>query len=121
MKQINQLHNTQNVDVPHGLHSNIMKRVNHLKLRPLFFIILVLFISNLLVLASHINGKLVEAEFVDMLQDMTKDSYFDSLALGILIGRFFEIISFELIASVILNTVGAFYISSKLLPHTFNR
>jgi hypothetical protein len=118
MEQTNTIQHSYEKEVPPGLHASIMKRVNHLKLRPLFFLVLALFVINLLMLTSHINGKLVEAEFMDMLRDLTEDSYFDSLALGILLERFFEIISFELVASVLLNAVGVFYISGKLATRT---
>lgn len=121
MEKIDQrLYEKNEVDIPFGVHQSIMARVNYLHFRPIFFLVLVIFIVNLLILFLHIDNKLIEAEFLDMVTDFTTDSYSGLLVLNILTGKFFEIISVELLASLFLNLIGTIYFSKKIVAYRFS-
>jgi hypothetical protein len=116
-----QLHTLKEVSLPEGMHQSILRRVNYLKLRPLLFIALFVCSINVLVLSSHISNKLVEVEFTDMIHDFTRDSYANLLVISILLEKFFEVISVEMIASLFVNIAGAIYMSNKLVSYRLGR
>jgi hypothetical protein len=112
-----QLYTLRDQEVPVGLHYAIMKQASYIRLRPLFFVVIAIFLCNLVILSSHINNQLIEAEFVDMIRDFTTDSYDSLLVLWILLEKFFEIISLEVLLSLLLNVAGTIYLSITLLSH----
>lgn len=105
--------------MPMGLHQAILERVNYLKLRPLLVIVLAVFLVNILILGLHINSKLIEVEFFDMVRDFTMDSYAGFLVANIVFEKFFQIIPVEIILSVLLNLAGITYIANRLLSYRF--
>ena len=99
------------------VHRTIMRRVAYLKLRPLFIIILFFFAANMIALSSHIGTKLGEAEFMTMVPDFTNTPYIDMLVISVILERFFEIISLELLLSLAFNIAGVLYVASRLLSY----
>lgn len=116
-----QLQTLKEVTQPEGMHQFIIRKVNYLKLRPLLLVALFVCSVNVLVIFSHISNKLVEVEFVDMVHDFTRDSYASLLVLSILLEKFFEVISVEVIASLFVNMAGAIYMSNKLVSYRLGR
>lgn len=116
-----QLHTLKEEHQPDGMHQSILRRINYLKIRPLLFVALFVCSVNILILTSHINNKLVEAEFLDIIHDLTRDSYTGFLVLSILLEKFFEVISIEILASLFVNMAGAIYMSNKLLSYQLGK
>lgn len=116
-----QLHTLSETDLPQGLHQSVLQKVNYLKLRPLLLVALFVCSINVLILSSHINSKLVEAEFLDMIRDFTRDSYASFLVLSILLERFFEVVTVEVVASLFVNMAGAIYMSNKLISYKLGK
>jgi hypothetical protein len=116
-----QLHTLTDTEVPQEIHRSVIQKINYLKIRPLLMIALFVFTANVVVLSSHIGNKLVEAEFLDMVRDLTTDSYTSLLVLSILLERFFEVITVEVIASLFVNIAGAIYMSNKLVSYKLGR
>lgn len=65
-------------------------------------------------MAWHINGKLIDAEFKDMIMDFWESLDFN-FSIKASIGSFFEIISPELIISLILSLIGLVYVIKKMI------
>jgi hypothetical protein len=115
-----QLNNLSIVEIPIGVHQSVMRKVHYHKLRPALFVGFVLLTLNFLIIAWHINAKLIDAEFLDMAQDLFEVFKFDFSFVGAVWGSFFEIISPTLALSAVLSLVGAIYIGKKIASYQFN-
>jgi hypothetical protein len=104
-----QLNNTFVVDVPKGMHQLIMRRVNYKKIQPFLFITFSLLLINFIVIGWHINAKLVDAEFMDMMRDFFEVFSFNFSFINIFIKSFFDIVSPMLAISAVLSLGGAIY------------
>ena len=109
-----QLNNLAMVEVPIGLHQSIMRKANYKKLQPVLFVAFVLLAFNFLVIAWHINARLIDKEFIDMGQDFFEIFKFDFPFFSTMIARFFEIVSPMLALSAILSLTGAIYTGTKI-------
>jgi hypothetical protein len=114
-----QLNNFLPAEIPFGLHQSVMRRVNYQKIKPALFIGFILLVFNFLIIAWHINAKLIDAEFIDMAQDFLDVFSFNFSYLSTMWGSFFEIISPMFFLSAILSLVGAIYIGKEISFHQF--
>ena len=114
-----QLNNISLVEVPVGIHSFVMQKVNQKKLQPVFFAVFVILALNFIVIGWHINAKLIDAEFVDMMQDLLEVFSFNFSFLKIAILSFFEIVSPLLVISLLLSLTGTIF-SGKRINFSFS-
>ncbi len=109
-----QLNNISLVEVPIGMHQFVMQRINYKKLQPVLVIVFFLLAFNFIVVAWHINAKLIDAEFTDMVQDFFEVFNFDFSFFSTIWGSFFEIISPMLVLSAFLSLAGVIYTGKKI-------
>lgn len=109
-----QLYNISLAEVPIGMHQFIMRKINYKKLRSFLFITLILLALNFIIIAWHINAKLIEAEFFDMTQDFFEVFSLDFSFINVIWASFFEIISPIFFLSAILSLIGAIYTVRKI-------
>ena len=122
MEKINeQLNNLSWVEVPTGVHQSVMRKINYQRVRPALFIAFSFLALNFLVIAWHINAKLIDAEFVDMVQDFFEVFNFNFSFLKTIIESFFEIISPMLFLSAVLSLAGATYLGKKINNYQFGK
>ena len=117
-----QLYNLGAVEIPNDLHQSVMRRVNYQKIKPALFIAFFLFLLNFIIIAWHINAKLIDTEFIDMTRDFLDVFSFNFSFIKIIVGNFFEIISPMIFLSAVLSLAGAVYIGEKIsLYHRFGK
>ncbi len=116
-----QLNNLFKVEVPTGVHQSVMRKVNYQKMKPVFFVAFALLLFNFLVIAWHIDAKLIDAEFLDMTQDFLEVFNFNFSFISTIWASFFEIISPALFLSATLSFAGAIYIGKKITVYQFSR
>lgn len=116
-----QLNNLSQTEVPIGVHQSVMRRVNYQRIKPVLFIAFTLLLFNFLVIASHINAKLVDAEFTDMAQDFFEVFSFNFSFFKIIFISFFEIISPMIALSAVLSLAGAIYTGKKISWYHFSK
>lgn len=109
-----QLNNIPKMEVPVTIHQSIMRKINYQKVKSVLFIVLALLIINFLIMAWHINAKLIEAEFTDMTQDFFEVFSFSFSFLNSVLENFFEVISPELAISAVLSLIGVIYMIRKI-------
>jgi len=116
-----QLKNISFVDVPVSVHQSIMKKVTSCRMQP-FFIAVFCFLSVVFfMIAWHINTKLIEAEFSDMLADLLSDFNMSFYLFSTIVKSFFEIISPVYVLSLIFSFAGAVYLAKKIIHTQFQR
>ena len=108
------LNNLFSVKIPTGLHQSIMLRVNYQKIKPMLFIAFGILVFNFLLITWHINAKLIDADFLDMIQDFFGVFNFSFSFVGTITEKFFEIISPALFLSAFLSLVGSVYFAKKI-------
>jgi hypothetical protein len=116
-----QLNNLSVVEVPTLVHQSVMRKVNYQKIKPALFIAFALLVFNFLVIAWHINAKLIDAEFADMTQDFFEVFNFNFSFIGTVWVSFFEIISPMLFLSAVLSLIGAIYTGKKISFYQFGK
>jgi hypothetical protein len=116
-----QLNNISLIEVPTGVHQFVMRKVNYKKLQPVLFITLTFLILNFVVIVWHINAKLIDAEFTDMVQDFFQVFSFNFSFINTVVGSFFEIISPLLVVSAVLSLAGAVYTGKKISFSHFSK
>jgi hypothetical protein len=109
-----QLNNLSVLEIPTGMHHSVMRRVNYRRLRPVLFVSFILLAFNFLIIAWHINAKLIDAEFLDMAQDFFEVFKFNFSFISTMWTSFFEIISPMLFLSAFLSLVGAIYTGKEI-------
>jgi hypothetical protein len=116
-----QLNNLFMAEVPIGMHQFVMRKVNYQKIKPVLFVSFVLLAFNFLIIAWHINAKLIDAEFIDMTQDFFEVFHFNFSFISTMWVSFFEIISPTLALSAILSLVGAIYTGKEISFYQFGK
>jgi len=109
-----QLNNISFTEVPTGVHQFVMRKIHYKKLQPVLYVTFTLLILNFLFIIWHINAKLIDAEFTDMIKDFLEVFSFNLAFINMVLVSFFEIISPLLIVSVVLSLVGAIYTGKKI-------
>jgi len=109
-----QLNNISLVEVPSGMHQFVMRKINYKKLQPVLLVAFSLLVLNFIVIVWHINAKLIDAEFTDMMQDFFEVFNFNLSFFSIMWVSFFEIISPMLVLSAILSLAGIIYTGKKI-------
>lgn len=113
-----QLNNLSMVEIPVKMHQSVMRRVRYSnRLRPVLFVSFILLALNFLVIAWHINAKLIDAEFINMIQDFFEVFNFNFSFINTISASFFEIISPILFLSVLLSLGGAIYTGKKITKY----
>ncbi len=109
-----QLNNLSTMEIPVGIHQSVMRRINYIRFRSMFFVVFGLLALSFLVIVWYINTSLVDAEFTDMIRDFFEVFSFNFSFVNITLTSFFEIISPTLILSAFLSLVGTIYIGKKI-------
>ncbi len=116
-----QLNNISQVEVPTGMHQFVMRKINYKKLQPILFATFTLLALNFLVIAWHINAKLIDAEFTDIMKDFFEVFSFNFSFIKAILESFFEIISPLLLVSAMLSIIGAIYTGKKMNFYHFSK
>jgi len=114
------LNRISSLEVPAGMHQFVMRKVNYKKLQPVLFTVFSLLILNFIVVVWHINAKLIDAEFTDMVQDFFEVFSFNFSFINTVLGSFFEIISPLLVVSAVLSLCGIIYTGKKMSLQYFS-
>ena len=114
-----QLNNLSVVKVPIGMHQSVMRKINYRRVKPILLTAFILLILNFIVLAWHINMKLVDAEFSDMLADFFESFDLSFYFISTILGSFFEIVSPLIFGTLLLNLIGAIYVGKKIKTSEF--
>ena len=116
-----QLNNISQVEVPTGMHQFVMRKINYKKLQPILFATFTLLALNFLVIAWHINAKLIDAEFTDIMKDFFEVFSFNFSFIKAILESFFEIISPLLLVSAALSMIGVIYTGKKMNFYHFSK
>lgn len=114
-----QLNNLRMSEVPIGIHQFVMHKVNYRRIRPALFSAFILLTVNFVIMALHIDTKLVEAEFSAMMTDLFGTFDMSFYFMNTIIGSFFEIIPPVIVFSFLLNLIGTIYIGNKIRKSEF--
>jgi len=114
-----QLNNFSMVEVPNGLHQSVMRKLNYQKKKPILFTVFVLLVASFVAIVWHINVKLVDAEFSDMVRDFFDVFSFNFAFISTIWESFFEIISPILVISALTCLLGAIYTAKKISFYQF--
>ncbi len=116
-----QLKNIPLVEVPIGMHQLVMRKINHKKLQPFILFIFAFFVLNFIIIVWHINAKLIDAEFTNMMRDFLDIFSFNFSFIKIFLLNFFEIISPLLVISASVSMLGAVYAGRKINFYYFSK
>ncbi len=116
-----QLNTIKKVEMPFGVHQSIMKRVNYRRFRPILLVSFILLFINFVLLAWHINTRIIDAELVDMMQDLFASFSMDMNFFNTIFSSFFEVVPFELFISAVISFVGIAYLVKKITTHEFSK
>ena len=116
-----QLNTIKKVEMPFGVHQSIMKRVNYRRFRPILLVSIILLFINFVLLAWHINTRIIDAELVDMMQDLFASFSMDMNFFNTIFSSFFEVVPFELFISAVISFVGIAYLVKKITTHEFSK
>jgi|GEM_PF-3134091 hypothetical protein len=116
-----QLNNLSLAEIPSGLHQSIMRKINYRKIVPVLIVVFSLLALNFIIISWHINAKLIDAEFSDMVQDFFEVFSFNFSFINAILGSFFELISPVLVLSAILSLAGAIYTAKKISFYRFGK
>ena len=116
-----QLNNLSFVEVPTGMHQFIMRKINYKKFQPVLFVAFVLLAFNFMIVVWHINAKLIDVEFKDMVKDLLEVFSFNFSFVSTVLGSFFEIISPMLVLYAFLSLMGAIYTGKKISLYQFSK
>ncbi len=116
-----QLNTISLVEIPIGMHQFVMRRINYKKLQPIFFVTFTLLALNFIVIVWHINAKLIDAEFLNMVKDFSEVFDFNFYFISTIFVSFFEIISPLLVVSAALSMIGAMYTGKKINFYHFSQ
>ncbi len=116
-----QLNNISQVEVPIGMHQFVMRKINYKKLQPVLFVAFALLALNFIVIVWHINARLIDVEFSDMVQDIFQIFSFNFSFINTVFVSFFEIISPLLVVSAVLSMIGAIYTGKKISFYHFSQ
>ena len=116
-----QLNNLSSVEVPTGMHQFVMRQINYKKIKPVLIIVFVLFAFNFLLIIWHINAKLIETDFIDMVHDFFDVFNFNLSFINTIATAFFETVSIILVLSAALSLAGIIYIGKKINMHQFGK
>ena len=109
-----QLKNLSDAEFPSGIHQSVMRAVNYERTKPVLFVVLSLLVLNFAIIAWHINTKLIDAEFTEMLGDLMTEFSFSFSFMSMILGDLFAIISPEIFLSNILSLVGIIYVVKRI-------
>ena len=116
-----QLNNLAFVEAPNGMHILIMQKVNYQKMKPVIFLSFSFLVLSFLASIWYINVKLIDAEFIDMMQDFFGVFNFSFDYINTMLGSFFEIVSPILLSYSILSLFGVAYLARKITFYSFTR
>ena len=116
-----QINNLSSVEIPSGIHQLVMHKVNYQKVKPTLFVSFALLVLSFIFLELYINDKLIDAEFIDMMQDFFNIFSFNFSFINTIFGSFFEIISPMLFLSALISLLGATYVGKKITMYQFYR
>jgi len=116
-----QLDNLPLVEIPTGMHQFVMRKINNKKLQPVLFVVFTLLALNFIIIIWHINVKLIDVKFTDMMQDFLEIFSFNFSFISTFITSFFEIVSPLLVISAILSLVGTIYTGKKINFYHFSQ
>ena len=116
-----QLNNMPLIEVPVGMHHFVMQKINNKKIQPFILVTFLLLVLNFIIILWHINTKLIDAEFTDMMRDFLDIFSFNFSFIQIFLLNFFEIISPLLIISLTLSFVGIIYTGRKINFYQFSK
>ncbi len=116
-----QLNNISQVEVPIGMHQFVMRKINYKKLQPVLFVAFALLALNFIVIVWHINARLIDVEFSDMVQDIFQIFSFNFSFINTVFVSFFEIISPLLVVSAMLSMIGTIYTGKKISFYHFSQ
>ncbi len=115
-----QLHDLPSREIPSGIHRSVMQKINYKKLQPVLLVAFTILICNFIIIVWHINAKLIDAEFVDMMQDFLEVFSFNFSFLHIAFTSFFEIVSPLLVTSAALSLAGIIYTGKEINSYHFS-
>jgi hypothetical protein len=116
-----QLNNLFWAEIPFDLHQSVMRKINYQKIKPVLFSSFILLALNFLLIAWHINAKLIDAEFIDMTRDFFEVFSFNFSFINTTLMNFFEIISPALVLSAFFSLAGAIYLGTKISFYQFGK
>ncbi len=115
-----QLNNLSMMEIPAGLHQSVMRKINYYKkLQPVFFATFILLTLYFIIVIWQIDVKLINAEFIDMMQDFFDVFSFNFSFINTILGSFFEIISPALVLSAVLSLASTIYLGKKINLYQF--
>ena len=114
-----QLNSLSLMETPFGLHQYVMRKVNYQKIKPVLLVAFALLVFNFIVITWHINAKLIDADFFDMISDFFDVFSFNLSFINTMTQSFFEIISLPVFLSAFLSLIGAIYIGKKIKIYHF--
>jgi len=109
-----QLNNLSVIDIPNGMHQDIMRSVNYQKVNPTILVAFFLLVLNFLMMAWHINTRLIDADFLNMARDVFNVFDFNIASIGTIISSFFEVVPLSITISAVLSLAGAIYLLTKI-------
>jgi len=114
-----QLNSMTMVEIPFGIHQSVMRKINHQKIKPALIVAFALLVLNFLLVAWHINNKLIDADFVSMWNDFLDVFSFNFSFISTMVGNFLDIVPLELFLSAVLSLAGAIYLAKKINSFNF--
>lgn len=110
-----QLNNLPFLEVPSEVHQSTMRKIDYSRFKPILFTAFILLVINFIIIAWHIDSKLVEAEFSDMVQDFFQGFEMNFSFIDTILRNFFEIISPAVFFSGFLSLMGVAYLGNKII------
>jgi hypothetical protein len=103
------------IEMPSGLHQSIMRNVNYKKVLPLILIPFMILALNFIVVSWHIDLRLVDAEWKDMLLDLWEGFDFTMDFFTTIVESFLEIIPLPLLILFIFSLSGTIYTGLRFI------
>ena len=110
-----QLNNIPSIEVPIGMHQFVMLKINYKKFQPVLLVAFTLLVLNFVIVIWHINAKLIDVEFSDMMRDFFEVFNFNFSFISTILASFFEIISPLLVISALLSLIGVIFTGRKII------
>lgn len=109
------LKDLDDAEMPAGLHQSIMRNVNYKKVLPLILIPFMILALNFIIVTWHIDLKLVDAEWKDMVLDLWEGFDFTMDFFTTIVESFLEIIPLPVFILFVFSFLGTIYTGFRFI------
>ena len=113
------LNKLNSVETPENFHQSVMQKVYGWRFRTVSFVLFTILFVNLTVIVLHIDLKIIDAELIDMMQDLFVSFDITFEYFNTIFNSLFEVISPFIFFSALLSLAGVIYLGRRIYTSRF--